>query len=69
MGSLGGMLKRKEKITGRFADILSWMCLGTAVLTRFEKEGRPSEQEPFLHWSMQYAFAQSRRRLAACSRT
>jgi acyl-CoA dehydrogenase len=58
MGSLGGMLKRKEKITGRFADILSWMYLGTAVLTRFEKEGRPSEQEPFLHWSMQHAFAQ-----------
>jgi acyl-CoA dehydrogenase len=58
MGSLGGALKRKEKITGRFADILSWMYLGTAVLTRFEKEGRPAEQEPFLHWSMQYAFAQ-----------
>ena len=58
MGSLGGALKRKEKITGRFADILSWMYLGTAVLTRFEKEGRPEEQEPFLHWSMQYAFAQ-----------
>jgi acyl-CoA dehydrogenase len=58
MGSLGGLLKRKEKITGRFADILSWMYLGTAVLTRFEKEGRPEEQEPFLHWSMQYAFAQ-----------
>jgi acyl-CoA dehydrogenase len=58
MGSLGGALKRKEKITGRFADILSWMYMGTAVLTRFEKEGRPAEQEPFLHWSMQYAFAQ-----------
>ena len=57
MGSLGGALKRKEKITGRFADILSWMYLGTAVLTRFEKEGRDLEQEPFLHWSMQYAFA------------
>ncbi|MFO8098550.1 MAG: acyl-CoA dehydrogenase domain-containing protein, partial [Salinibacter sp.] len=58
MGSLGGALKRKEKITGRFADILSWMYLGTAVLTRFEKEGRPEAQEAFLHWSMQYAFAQ-----------
>jgi acyl-CoA dehydrogenase len=58
MGSFGGRLKRKEKITGRFADILSWMYLGTAVLTRFEKEGRPEEQEPFLHWSLQYAFAQ-----------
>jgi acyl-CoA dehydrogenase len=58
MGSLGGALKRKEKITGRFADILSWLYLGTAVLTRFEKEGRKPKQEPFLHWSMQYAFAQ-----------
>jgi acyl-CoA dehydrogenase len=58
LGSLGGRLKRKEKLTGRFADLLSWMYLGTAVLIRFEKEGRPEEQEPFLHWSMQYAFAQ-----------
>jgi len=57
LGSLGGALKRKEKIAGRFADILSWMYLGTAVLTRFEKEGRPAAQEPFLHWSMQHAFA------------
>ena len=58
MGTLGGALKRKEKITGRFADVLSWMYLGTAVLNRFEKEGRPKEQEPFMHWAMQFAFAQ-----------
>jgi acyl-CoA dehydrogenase len=58
MGTLGGALKRKEKITGRFADILSWMYLGTAVLARFEKAGRPKEHEPFMHWAMQYAFAQ-----------
>jgi acyl-CoA dehydrogenase len=58
MGTLGGALKRKEKITGRFADILSWMYLGTAVLTHFEKEGRPEEQEPFMHWAMQHAFAE-----------
>ncbi len=58
LGSLGGAMKRKEKLSGRFADILSWLYLGTAVLTRFEKEGRRPEQEPFLHWSMQYALAQ-----------
>ena len=57
MGSLGGALKRKEKITGRFADILIWMYLATATLARFEKEGRPKEQEDFMHWSLQYAFA------------
>ncbi|WP_022834545.1 acyl-CoA dehydrogenase [Salisaeta longa] len=58
MGSLGGALKRKEKITGRFADILSWMYLGMATLARFEKEGRKPEQEPFMHWAMQHSLAQ-----------
>ena len=58
MGTLGGDLKRKEKLTGRFADVFSWMYFGTAVLARFEAEGRRKEDEPFLHWSMQYAFAQ-----------
>ncbi len=58
MGTLGGALKRKGKLTGRFADILSWMYLGTAVLRRFEAEGRPQDDLPFLHWCMQYALAQ-----------
>jgi acyl-CoA dehydrogenase len=58
MGTLGGNLKRKEKLTGRFADIFSWMYLGAATLRRFEAEGRRKEDEPFFHWSMQYALAQ-----------
>ncbi|NNF57340.1 MAG: acyl-CoA dehydrogenase [Rhodothermaceae bacterium] len=58
MGTLGGDLKRKEKLTGRFADIFSWMYLGAATLRRFEAEGRLKEDEPFVHWAMQYALAQ-----------
>ncbi|MDJ0636214.1 MAG: acyl-CoA dehydrogenase [Xenococcaceae cyanobacterium MO_188.B29] len=54
----GGTLKRQEKLTGRFADILSWMYLGTATLRRFEAEGCNPEDFPLVHWSMQYAFAQ-----------
>ncbi len=54
----GGMLKRREKITGRFADVLSWMYLGTATLRRFEAEGCQTEDLPFVHWAMQYSFAQ-----------
>ncbi len=54
----GGSLKRQEKLTGRFADILSWMYLGTATLRRFEAEGRNADDLPLVHWSMQYAFAQ-----------
>lgn len=58
MGTLGGNLKREEKITGRFADIFSWMYLGIAILRRFEADGRLKDDTPFLHWSMGYALAQ-----------
>lgn len=57
MGALGGDLKRKEKITGRFADIYSWLYMGTAIVRRFEAEGRRPEDLPFFHWSMRYALA------------
>jgi acyl-CoA dehydrogenase len=32
LGSLGGNLKRKEMLTGRFADIFAWMYLANATL-------------------------------------
>lgn len=56
--SLGGSLKRREQLSGRFADVLSWMYLTTAVLRRYEAEGRQSEDLPFVHWAAQYALAQ-----------
>ncbi|MDX9730331.1 MAG: acyl-CoA dehydrogenase [Bdellovibrionales bacterium] len=55
MGSLGGSLKSKQMITGRFADILSWMYIGTSVLRRYEAEGRRKEDLPFVHYSMNHA--------------
>jgi len=58
MGSLGGTLKFREKITGRFADILSWMYLCSATLRRFEAEGRRKEDLPFVHYVMQYGLTQ-----------
>lgn len=58
MGTLGGTLKFREKLTGRFADVLSWMFLATSVLRKYEAEGRKGEDLPFVHYSMQYAFAQ-----------
>ncbi len=56
MGTLGGSLKSKQMITGRFADILSWMYMGTSVLRRFEAEGRRKEDLPFVHYAMNHAF-------------
>lgn len=55
MASLGGQLKMREKITGRFADILSWMYIGTSVLRRFEAEGSRKEDVPFVHFAMGHA--------------
>ncbi|QZZ23069.1 acyl-CoA dehydrogenase [Leptothermofonsia sichuanensis E412] len=54
----GGSLKRREKLTGRFADVLSWMYLATATLRRFEAEGRKPDDLPLVDWAMQYALAQ-----------
>ncbi len=58
MGSLGGSLKVKEKLTGRFADILSWMYIGSAVLRRYEAEGRKKEDLPFVHFALQHALSE-----------
>ena len=57
MGTLGGDLKRKEKLTGRFADVFSWMYLAAAVVRRFEAEGRRREDLAFFHWSMRHALS------------
>ncbi len=54
----GGSLKRHEKLTGRFADMLSWLYLGSATLRRFAAEGHPEADLPFVHWAMQYSLAQ-----------
>ncbi len=54
MVSLGGDLKRKEALTGRFADVFSWMYMAAATIRRFEAEGRRKEDLPFFQWSMEY---------------
>lgn len=58
MGVLGGSLKMREKITGRFADILAHMYMATAILRRFEAEGRKEEDLPFVHYSLKNSMAE-----------
>jgi len=57
LAMMGGNLKRREMITGRFADIFSWLYLATATLQRFEAEGQRKEDLPLLHYSMAVAFS------------
>jgi acyl-CoA dehydrogenase len=58
MGTLGGSLKLKEKLTGRFADILSWMYICSAVLRRWEADGRRPEDLAFVRFSLKYGLQQ-----------
>lgn len=51
---LGGSLKRKEKLSGRLGDVLSYLYLASAALKRFEDQGCPKEDLPLLHWVCQY---------------
>ena len=55
MVTLGGSLKRREKITGRLADALAWMYLGSAALKRFHGDGYPAEDCHLLDWSCEHA--------------
>jgi len=52
---LGGSLKRREKLSGRLADILSQLYLASAVLKRFEDQRCPMEDLPLVHWCCQHA--------------
>src|SRR6266567_3910660 len=52
MGVLGGALKRKEKLSARLGDVLSYLFLCSATLKRFEDEGRQPADAPLMHWAI-----------------
>jgi acyl-CoA dehydrogenase len=58
MGTLGGSLKFREKITGRFADILAWMYISTATLKRFEAEGQRPEDLAYAKFVLKHAMSE-----------
>jgi acyl-CoA dehydrogenase len=58
MGSLGGGLKRKERISGRLADALAWMYIASATARRFVEDGENARDRPFMRWSTAEAFWQ-----------
>ena len=53
MGVLGGSLKRRERLSARLGDVLSYLYLASATLKRYDEQGRIKEDLPFLHWAMQ----------------
>ncbi|MDR3388049.1 MAG: acyl-CoA dehydrogenase [Rudaea sp.] len=48
---LGGKLKFKEKISARLGDVLSNLYIASAMLKRYEDQGRPAADQPLLAWA------------------
>ena len=54
---IGGKLKARGNLTGRFADALTWQFMALSALRRFEAEGRPREDLPLVEYACEYALA------------
>ncbi|MBL4762764.1 MAG: acyl-CoA dehydrogenase, partial [Gammaproteobacteria bacterium] len=63
LASMGGSLKRREKISGRMADVLANMYLISATLKRFEDQGQRHEDLPLLQYACHDAFYEANEKL------
>lgn len=68
LGLLGGELKRREKLSGRFADILSELYFASATLKRWEDDGRQEADRPLLEYSLARSTHTIQERLHAIAR-
>lgn len=50
MLSMGGALKRKELLSARLGDILSYLYLASMVLKHYQDQGRPAADLPLVEW-------------------
>lgn len=50
---LGGDLKRRERLSARLGDCLSYLYLGSAALKRYHDQGGNKADLPLLEWSCQ----------------
>ncbi len=49
---MGGDLKRREKLSGRLGDLLSHLYITSAILKRFEDDGRQTADLPLVEWAL-----------------
>lgn len=51
---LGGSLKRKERISARLGDIMSYLYLASAALKYFHDNNKPNDEEDYVNWSIHW---------------
>lgn len=52
---LGGMLKRKERLSARLGDMLSYLYFASTVLKYFADEGHKAEDVDYVKWCLETA--------------
>jgi len=61
MARFGGNLKRKEKINGRFGDVLSAMYMAVCVLKKFQEDGSKKSDIAAVEYAMKDLFGQAQK--------
>jgi acyl-CoA dehydrogenase len=52
--TLGGELKRKERISARLGDVMSYLYMACASLKFYEKNDKHTSNEPFIQWTLEH---------------
>ncbi|CAG8865344.1 Acyl-coenzyme A dehydrogenase [Pseudomonas fluorescens] len=60
---LGGALKRRERLSARLGDVLSYLFLSSAALKRYHDLGSPEHMQPLLRWAMEESLGQAEKAL------
>lgn len=60
---LGGTLKRRERLSARLGDVLSYLYLSSAALKRYHDLGSPEQMQPLLRWAMEESMGQAEKAL------
>ena len=55
---LGGKMKQKEHLSARLGDVLSLLYITSAMLKRYEAQGRPAADQAILAWAFHDAIYQ-----------
>ncbi len=58
---MGSKLKLKESLSGRLADVLSYLYAGSAVAKLYVDDGRRAGDWPFAQWALSYCLSQIQR--------
>lgn len=62
---VGGELKRKERISGRLADVLIHLYYTCALLSRYERNSQPADELIYVRWGAEYSLFKAQAALSA----